>query len=129
MPRHPAAPPILSLTIQGLLPFYAGTFSVIRKIEREVANEVQPPQRARRCPGGASRRRRVSPGFGGGGPDLEDFPSVSRRDDRRGRLPRPPVPQVRGRAREAHRRGDRRAGLSELVADEDGCPVLRAAQR
>ena len=49
--------------------------------------------------------------------------------DRRRRFPRPPVPQVRRRAGEAHQRVDRRAGLSELVADEDRGAVLRRAQR
>ena len=59
----------------------------------------------------------------------ENFAPVSRRHHRQRRFPRPAVPGVRRRNRQAQRRRDRRRDLSELVADQDQRAILGDAQR
>ena len=73
--------------------------------------------------GGAVRGRRPGPGR-----HAQDLAPVPQRHDRRGRLPRPPVPALRGRHREAQQRRAEGGGLPGLVADEDQLAVLRDAQ-
>ena len=67
---------------------------------------------------GAGRKRR----------NAEDLAPVSGRHRRRRRFPRPALPSLRRRHREAQQRRAEGRGLSGLVADEDELPVLGDAQ-
>ena len=58
----------------------------------------------------------------------EDLAPVPRRHHRQGRFPRPALPHVRRRSRQAQQRRHRGRNLSELLADEDQRAVLRDAQ-
>ena len=58
------------------------------------------------------------------GQAAQDFPPVPRRHDRQRRLPRPDVPALRRRARQAHQRRADGRGLSQLLAGQDRGAIL-----